>query len=394
MARHQRPGPRRGGAAAPRVRLPRAGAGGGDQAARAPPLRRLRAATTSSWSTPPSTTGDEFRPRELNLFWGENYLVTIHRRPAAVLARAGGGAQALGAARGRGTRSASPAWRTRSSRAWWTATSRCRTGSASGSRGSRRRSSPAPRARRPTSSGSARSCSGSPASSRRPSHVLAEVLRRERAIPDALRPYFADVQDHALHVLAELDTYRDLLGAALDVHVFYAFNRLGLIMKRLTAMTVIIMVPNFVASIYGMNFDASLSAQRVAVRLLRGGRVPGGAWWSGASSTPACWGGSEPVDSWDVRSRSGLRGPSPKGRGCWSASLPSFWFCRGSRTSSGAIGARRASSSVPWSLPQLSRPKKFSSAAGSPPAPAMSVSGSRRREGFGRPRRSGFSSSW
>jgi Mg2+ and Co2+ transporter CorA len=27
----------------------------------------------------------EFRPRELNLFWGENYLVTIHRRPAAVL---------------------------------------------------------------------------------------------------------------------------------------------------------------------------------------------------------------------------------------------------------------------------------------------------------------------
>jgi magnesium transporter len=55
-------------------------------------------------------------------------------------------------------------------------------------------------------------------------------------------------------VLAELDTYRDLLGAALDVHVFSAFNRLGKIMQRLTAITVIIMVPNFVASIYGMNF--------------------------------------------------------------------------------------------------------------------------------------------
>ena len=69
-----------------------------------------------------------------------------------------------------------------------------------------------------------------------------------------LRPYFADVQDHAVHVLAELDTYRDLLAAALDVHVFSAFNRLGLIMQRLTAITVIIMVPTFVASIYGMNF--------------------------------------------------------------------------------------------------------------------------------------------
>jgi magnesium transporter len=87
------------------------------------------------------------------------------------------------------------------------------------------------------------------------SHVLAEVLRRERAIPAGLRPYFEDVQDHALHVLAEMDTYRDLLSAALDVQVFYAFNRLGKVMKRLTAVTVIIMVPTFVASVYGMNFD-------------------------------------------------------------------------------------------------------------------------------------------
>ena len=55
-------------------------------------------------------------------------------------------------------------------------------------------------------------------------------------------------------MLAEFDTYRDLLAAALDVHVLSAFNRLGLIMRRLTAITVIIMVPNFVASIYGMNF--------------------------------------------------------------------------------------------------------------------------------------------
>jgi magnesium transporter len=87
------------------------------------------------------------------------------------------------------------------------------------------------------------------------SHVLAEVLRRDQAVPDALRPYFADAQDHAVHLLAELDTHRDLLGAALDVQVFYAFTRLGHIMKRLTAITVIIMVPTFVSSIYGMNFE-------------------------------------------------------------------------------------------------------------------------------------------
>lgn len=100
------------------------------------------------------------------------------------------------------------------------------------------------------------------------SQVLAEVLRREQAIPGPLRPYFADVEDHTVHVLAELDTYRDLLGTALDVQIFYTFNRLGRIMQRLTAVTVIIMVPNFVASIYGMNFTHLVPASESAYGFL------------------------------------------------------------------------------------------------------------------------------
>jgi magnesium transporter len=198
-------------------------------------------------------SGNAFEPRELNLFWGENYLVTIHRRTPAVLS-------VLADAR----------------RRWEHHEDRCSYGVAclayslfeslvegyfvvqdrvrermeaieeaifSGSEGAatdlfrlRKELLRVPRLLAPTS------------------HVLAEVLRRERMIPEGLRPYFGDVQDHALHVLAELDTYRDLLSAALDVHVFHAFNNLGRIMKRLTAITLIIMVPNFVAGIYGMNF--------------------------------------------------------------------------------------------------------------------------------------------
>ncbi|MGH7526756.1 MAG: magnesium transporter CorA family protein [Gemmatimonadales bacterium] len=197
--------------------------------------------------------GDGFLPRELNLFWGENYLVTIHRRAAAVLA-------VLEEARRR--------WHQHEDRqsygvaclaytlfeslvdGYFVVQDRVReriedieetifTGAEGGAAEVfrlRKELLRVPRLLAPTS------------------HVLAEVLRRERMIPEGLRPYFHDVQDHAVHVLAELDTYRDLLGAALDVHVFYAFNRLGLIMKRLTAVTVIILVPNFVASIYGMNF--------------------------------------------------------------------------------------------------------------------------------------------
>lgn len=199
--------------------------------------------------------GEEvFAPREINLFWGPNYLVTIHRRAAAVTS-------VLAEARRR--------WEHHEGREAYgiaclayalfeslldgyfavqdrireriegveDAIIQGREGGAADLFRLRKELLRVPRLLAPTS------------------HVLAEVLRRERTVPDELRPYFGDVQDHALHVLAELDTYRDLLSAALDVHVFSAFNRLGLIMKRLTAVTVIIMVPNFVASIYGMNFE-------------------------------------------------------------------------------------------------------------------------------------------
>jgi magnesium transporter len=199
-------------------------------------------------------SGAAFAPRELNLLWGGNDLVTIHRRPDAVLS-------VLAEARRR--------WEYHEGRdaygiaclayalfeslvdGYFVVQARVRErmegiedtiiqgteGGAADLFRLRKDLLRVPRLLAPTS------------------HVLAEVLRRERTIPEELRPYFDDVQDHALHVLAELDTYRDLLSAALDVHVFSAFNRLGLIMKRLTAVTVIIMVPNFVASVYGMNFE-------------------------------------------------------------------------------------------------------------------------------------------
>jgi magnesium transporter len=194
-----------------------------------------------------------FVPRELNLFWGENYLVTTHRRSAAVVGVLDQARQRWEQHEGREAFGiACLAYTLFESlvEGYFVVQDRIRErlegiedsiiqgteGGAADLFRLRKELLRVPRLLAPTS------------------HVLAEVLRRERAVPEGLRPSFGDVQDHALHVLAELDTYRDLLSAALDVHVFSAFNRLGLIMKRLTAVTVIIMVPNFVAGIYGMNF--------------------------------------------------------------------------------------------------------------------------------------------
>lgn len=199
-------------------------------------------------------SGESFAPRELNLFWGERYLITIHRRSPAILGLLEQSRRRWEQHEGRhGLGVASLVYalfeslvdgyfevedhlrrRIEGIRA---AIFSGEEGAAADLFGLREELLRVPRLLAPTG------------------HVLGEVLRRERAVPDALRPYFEDVQDHARHLLAELDTYRDLLGTALDVNVFVAFNRLGLIMKRLTAVTVIIMVPNFVAGIYGMNFN-------------------------------------------------------------------------------------------------------------------------------------------
>ena len=204
-------------------------------------------------------SGDTILPRELNLFWGENYLVTIHRRQTTVLAVLADARRRWEHHEGRhefGVACLAYALFESLVDGYFVVQDRVRgrmedieDSILTGAQGAaadlfrlRKELLRVPRLLAPTT------------------HVLAEVLRRERTIPEGLRPYFADVQDHAVHVLAELDTYRDLLGAALDVHVFSAFNRLGHVMQRLTAITVVIMVPNLVASVYGMNFTHSVPA--------------------------------------------------------------------------------------------------------------------------------------
>jgi len=56
-------------------------------------------------------------------------------------------------------------------------------------------------------------------------------------------------------VLDQLDLYRDLLATVVDARMTVASNSLSAIMKRLTAFTVILMVPTLIAGIYGMNFE-------------------------------------------------------------------------------------------------------------------------------------------
>lgn len=66
--------------------------------------------------------------------------------------------------------------------------------------------------------------------------------------------YFRDVYDHAVRITESLDNTREILTAAVEVYVSSTSNNLNVVMKTLTAITAIIMVPSLIAGIYGMNF--------------------------------------------------------------------------------------------------------------------------------------------
>jgi len=86
--------------------------------------------------------------------------------------------------------------------------------------------------------------------------VANALLRRDLPlVDDASAPYFQDLYDHLIRVLDQLDLQRDLLASALEANLSVTSNNLNAVMKRLTAFTVIIMVPTLIAGIYGMNFD-------------------------------------------------------------------------------------------------------------------------------------------
>lgn len=86
--------------------------------------------------------------------------------------------------------------------------------------------------------------------------VFNVILRREQAIfPREIHAYFQDVYDHLIRVTDNIDTLRDMLGSTMDVYLSMQGNRMNVVMKRLTSISAILMSVTLVAGIYGMNFE-------------------------------------------------------------------------------------------------------------------------------------------
>jgi magnesium transporter len=86
--------------------------------------------------------------------------------------------------------------------------------------------------------------------------VFNVMLRREQPIFNReIYVYFQDVFDHLIRVADTIDTLRDLLGSTMDAYLSVSSNRVNLVMKRLTSVSTILMSVTLIAGIYGMNFD-------------------------------------------------------------------------------------------------------------------------------------------
>ena len=81
------------------------------------------------------------------------------------------------------------------------------------------------------------------------------ILRREQPIfPREIHVYFQDVFDHLIRVADTIDTLRDMLSSTMDAYLSVSGNRMNKIMKRLTSVATILMSVTLIAGIYGMNF--------------------------------------------------------------------------------------------------------------------------------------------
>lgn len=72
--------------------------------------------------------------------------------------------------------------------------------------------------------------------------------------PDA-EVYFRDVHDDVMRVIELLDTYRDILSSALDLHLSSVSNRLNRVMKQLTVVATVFMPLSFIVGLFGTNFE-------------------------------------------------------------------------------------------------------------------------------------------
>jgi magnesium transporter len=67
--------------------------------------------------------------------------------------------------------------------------------------------------------------------------------------------YFSDVNDHVIHLIDLLDTYRDLTAGLTDFYMNTQNTKLNEVIRMLTIISTIFIPLTFIVGVYGMNFE-------------------------------------------------------------------------------------------------------------------------------------------
>jgi len=86
------------------------------------------------------------------------------------------------------------------------------------------------------------------------------LIRDENPLfTETTRVYLRDSYDHSIQLMDIVETYREIASGLVDVYLSSMSTKLNDIMKVLTLIATIFLPLNFIASLYGMNFNTSLS---------------------------------------------------------------------------------------------------------------------------------------
>jgi len=73
------------------------------------------------------------------------------------------------------------------------------------------------------------------------------------------KAYLRDLYEHTIQVIDTVETFRDMVSGLLDIYLSSVSNKMNEVMKVLTIIATIFIPLGFLAGVYGMNFNTSIS---------------------------------------------------------------------------------------------------------------------------------------
>ncbi|MBL8226708.1 MAG: magnesium and cobalt transport protein CorA [Chromatiales bacterium] len=82
------------------------------------------------------------------------------------------------------------------------------------------------------------------------------VRQHDGLVRKELRAYFRDIEDHSTRIIKTVDSLREMLTTAVQVHLAMVTVGQNEVVKRLAGWGAILAIPTVMFSLYGMNFEA------------------------------------------------------------------------------------------------------------------------------------------